>query len=383
MFGGILLGEGAYNSYQQKTNEKVSIEDPGNQPTENVPTIQLTQTENNQIIIHIESTIAISHLIYSWNNQGAQTIDETGKTVIEETIDIPRGENVLNLSVIDSNGIETKKTETYILEISKPTIELFVVGDDIKMRKTSKLEFETKLNLDNIISLIPEEILNYKAITKDIKEYIQKISFIYNFDEDRMSEIIRNSINMKKNIDKSLLRENARRYYQFENSGRLPSLIYRSQPEYLRKPTGDSSKKAKIIYQFETTSPYDFLCSKYNGIKPSKGEINLLEYLLFDMDLKPGVVNVLIDYVLKINNNKLTKKFIETIAAQWAKSKVETVEAAMKLAEKEYKSRNIYINKNKSRNIETVPTWFNKKISENKASQSEIDEMNKMLSEFK
>ena len=255
--------------------------------------------------------------------------------------------------------------------------------EDIKRKRKNKLEINNKIDINNVFSLIPEEILNYKSVTKETKEFINKISFIYNFDEERMSELIRNSINIKKNIDKTLLRDNARRYYQFENSGRLPSLIYRNQPEYLRKPLGDNSKKAKIIYQFETTSPYDFLCSKYNGTKPSKSEIRLLEYLLLDMDLKPGVVNVLIDYILKINNNKLTKNFVETIAAQWAKSKIETVEAAMHLAEKEYKSRKNYNFKQNTKKVEVTPSWFDKNIKENKATDEEIEEIEKMLSEFK
>ena len=255
--------------------------------------------------------------------------------------------------------------------------------EDIKRKRKNKLEINNKIDINNVFSLIPEEILNYKSVTKETKEFINKISFIYNFDEERMSELIRNSINIKKNIDKTLLRDNARRYYQFENSGRLPSLIYRNQPEYLRKPLGDNSKKAKIIYQFETTSPYDFLCSKYNGTKPSNSEIRLLEYLLLDMDLKPGVVNVLIDYILKINNNKLTKNFVETIAAQWAKSKIETVEAAMHLAEKEYKSRKNYNFKQNTKKVEVTPSWFDKNIKENKATDEEIEEIEKMLSEFK
>ena len=44
--------------------------------------------------------------------------------------------------------------------------------------------------------------------------------------------------------------------------------------------------------------------NKNNGAKPSKKDIELLEILLIDMNLKPGVVNVLIDYVLKINKIK-------------------------------------------------------------------------------
>lgn len=45
-----------------------------------------------------------------------------------------------------------------------------------------------------------------------------------------MVELIRNSINEKHRIDKDLLKENASKYYQFDN-GKLPSLIYKNQPK--------------------------------------------------------------------------------------------------------------------------------------------------------
>ena len=73
---------------------------------------------------------------------------------------------------------------------------------------------------------------------------------------------------------------------------------------YLRKENLDTSNRDRMIYQFETTSPYDFLMSKHGGNRPTRNECSILEYLLIDMNLKPGVVNVLIDYVLKINNNE-------------------------------------------------------------------------------
>jgi hypothetical protein len=100
----------------------------------------LTKTEDNKVIINVESQTAISHIIYDWNNGTAQTLDETGKTNIEEIIDIPVGENTLNISIIDSNGEETKKSEKYIVEASKPIIELSVVGNNIKIAVTSEVE---------------------------------------------------------------------------------------------------------------------------------------------------------------------------------------------------------------------------------------------------
>lgn len=107
---------------------------------EHIPTITFTKTEDNKVIIDIESEVQISHIIYNWNNEASQTIEESGKTNIEEVIDIPAGENILNLTVIDANGKETKKQETYVIEQSKPIIELAVVGDDIKIKVTSKAQ---------------------------------------------------------------------------------------------------------------------------------------------------------------------------------------------------------------------------------------------------
>ena len=252
--------------------------------------------------------------------------------------------------------------------------------EDLKRPNVNKLSIVSKLDLDNMISLIPDEMFNVRSLTKSIKDLIYQLSFIYNLDDEQMSEMIRNSLTEKRTIDKTLLRSNCRKYYQFENSGKIPSLIYRNQPEYLRKPIGDTSKRAKIIYQFETTSPYDFLLSKHSGSNLTKNEYDILEYLVIDMNLKPGVVNVLLDYVLKINNNKLIKNFVVLIAEQWSRSKIETVEDAMEFAEKEYKKTK---NNNKQlKKKEEKPEWFNKEIKEEKASEEEINEISELLQKY-
>ena len=126
-----------------------------------------------------------------------------------------------------------------------------------------------------------------------------------------------------------------------------------------------------MIHLFETTSPYDFINSKYKTGTPTSSDLAIVSYLLVDLNMRPGVVNVLIDYVLKINNNKLVKAFVETIAAQWSKSGIETVEDAMSIAEKEYKKKkNITTKTVKKESI--TPDWFNKEIKEEKATDDEI-----------
>lgn len=250
---------------------------------------------------------------------------------------------------------------------------------NLKNKATRPLEIISKIDINTILSLIPEEMLNQRSVTKEVRSFLIKISFIYNYDNEAMVELIRNSITDKHTIDKAKLRELASRYYQFENLGKLPSLIYKNQPEYLRSTKSGVSKKMQQIHLFETTSPYDFICSKYKTGTPTSSDLNIISYLLIDLDLKPGVVNVLIDYVLKINNNNLTKRFVETIAAQWKKSNIETVEDAMNIAEEENKKRKSISTNRREPKQDKKPDWFHQDIETDFATAEEIEELEKML----
>lgn len=264
--------------------------------------------------------------------------------------------------------------------VTKDIDEYEETGYKKKIRRN--LNMISKIDLNSILSLLPEDYLNIRSVTKDTKDLIYKLAFIYNLDDDNLLEIIRNSINEKRSIDKKLLRENARHFYEFEHSGKLPHLIYKNQPEYLRKPVGDNSKRAKIIYTFETTSPYAFLSSKYKGVRPPKAELAILEYLAVDLEIKPGVINVIIDYILRINDNKLTKNFVVAVASQFKKMGIETVEDAMDLAEKEYKKTK-KIKKVKEIKEEEKPEWFNKQYNKEKISDSSKEELDKLMESFR
>ena len=245
---------------------------------------------------------------------------------------------------------------------------------DIKKSNYRKLEILSKIDLNTILSLISDEMLNKRSITKDTKDFLYKISYIYNYDNDDMVELIRNSISEKHTIDKRVLQENAQKYYRYDNMGKLPSIIYKNQPEYLRKENLDTSNRSRMIHLFETTSPYDFINSKCKTGNPTSSDLAIISYLLIDLNLKPGVVNVLIDYVLKINNNKLTKNFVEAIASQWSKSGIETVEDAMALAESEYKKKKTIVPK-QSKKVALKPEWMDKEIKEERASEEEISKL--------
>lgn len=251
--------------------------------------------------------------------------------------------------------------------------------ENIRKTNTNSIELKT-IDINELLALIPDEMLMKKSITKTDVELINKLSYVYNYDINIMVELIRNSINEKHRIDKDLLKENASKYYQFDN-GKLPSLIYKNQPKNLCSNKTEISSKNRLINIFENTSPYDFIASKYKTGIPSKSDLSIISYLLIDLELNPGVVNVLVDYVLKINNNKLIKSFVDVIASQWKKSNIITVEDAMNIAFIEYHKRNNKKVPSKVEKTKTLPKWIENDIKENKATEEEIEELERMLRE--
>ena len=266
---------------------------------------------------------------------------------------------------------------------SSSTIEAI----DTKEKTTLDIKLKSNIDFDLLIASFPKGIIKESTFTKKTKELIEQLSFIYDLDTLKMAELIRTVVTDKGTIDKEQLRLSARKYYQYDNNGKLPTLVYRTQPDYLKTPAGDNSPRAQIIYMFENKSPHDFLRMKNGGVSPTARELKLLEMLLIDMELKPAVVNVLIDYVLKKNNNKLNQSFIETIASQWQRCKVETATEAMELAKKENskynkKSESTKQNKTSNKN-DKVPVWFNQEIKKEEMSVDELEELEKQLSEFR
>lgn len=271
----------------------------------------------------------------------------------------------------------TKSFDDVFLSIPKNSMDI------VEVPKKDKLDTYLKHSIDfnELISGISNSNINEKTFSKDIKELINSLSFTYNIKTFEMTSLVRDSINEKGQIDKTNLRKLCRNYYQFENNGSLPTYIYKHQPEYLKKPVGDNSKWAKMVYIFESLTPYEFLKAKYRGAEPTDHDKKIVENLLIDQKLSPGVVNVLISYCLKINNEKLNKSYVETIAGQWKRLNIETVEEAMKITEKEHKKikKKVVTKKVKE---EKLPAWFDKKQEKEEASVEDQEEIENILKEL-
>ena len=261
------------------------------------------------------------------------------------------------------------------------------IESDTTKRDTNNIQINKGIDFNLLISSIPSNIINDKTFSKDVKELINALSFAYNLNTLDIKGLVSDAINEKGLIDKNRLRKSCRDYYQFETAGSLPTLIYNKQPDYLKKPEGDTSKRAKLIYTFENISPYQLLKAKYKGAEPTEIDKKLIESLLVDQKLNYGVVNVLISYVLKTNNQQLKKSNVETIAAQWKRLNIETVEEAMDISEKEHKKIKRLLEKEKPKEQvkkehkekPNLPVWFDKELDKTEATEEDVKEMDEIL----
>lgn len=282
-------------------------------------------------------------------------------------------ENIINkFSIPNINLDEYKDISKTFKDVFSFTQTKRINNKNIIKVKHLGLDFEPTIDLREVLGNISSELIDYKSIDSNTRMLIYQLALVYGYDNKTMTMIITDSLGCNKKIEPEVLKTNCRNYYKFENKNHVPAIIDREQPYAWRSNTNGKSKLDIYIKDLEETSPKEFLTIKNGGCEPTKSDLKLIEYLLIDLNLKPGVVNALIDYVLKINNNKLNKAYVEKIASQWVRSNINTVADAIEIAKKE--------NKRKTKpQVKKLPSWLDKEIKSDLMSEEELKAFEKEL----
>lgn len=126
-----------------------------------------------QVTIKVTHDKNIQKLVYSWNESSERSIKGSEK-YMEETIDVPAGDNTLHIKVIDENGVETTHDEEVSSEqgvdIINPIIELKVIDRKLQIKVTDEtaLDFMTyRWNEEEEETVYAEE--GSKEIVTDIE----------------------------------------------------------------------------------------------------------------------------------------------------------------------------------------------------------------------
>ena len=248
-------------------------------------------------------------------------------------------------------------------QVFKTTSLLTLNNMDVINYEYAKIKMASVIDFEFVLDGLPN-------ISESLKEDLNNIAFLYNLKDSELRELVLYSLNAKNILDLDVLLNRARDLYVFENSS-LPTL------KYIKMKTSDENetKKEKLIKTFQNTSPFVYLKSKYKSGSPSKLEMKIIEDLLFKSKMEPEVINVLISYVLTVNNQKFTKNYVDTIASQWLRLGIKTAEAAMKHCT-EFKSPTK--NKTKvtnSKKEEILPEWFDQKQEKEETEDKSLQDL--------
>lgn len=140
VFALILIGSGAYKSYKKSTQDIAYIK----------PVLNYEQN-GSSIALSFKSEIGINKIEYHWNDGSTTTVKGAAKKDIDFEIEIPQGDNTLNINVIDVDGNKTKfdsipisfivETEEEV-DTTKPEVSIVNTVGKITVTATDETEID-------------------------------------------------------------------------------------------------------------------------------------------------------------------------------------------------------------------------------------------------
>lgn len=313
--------------------------------------------------------------IYLYNRVGKKIYQRLKTYFSEEAVD-ERAKDV-------TRGFHEVYRSLHVSELTAETEEEFtengkeLVGDEPE-RSISVVNHSFDFEL--FFAGLSDNIVPKKAITPSVKESIEKLAFVYGIDPIEMKNLVISSLDYDEKVNIETLRKEARDWYQFTHGNRLPELVDTLQPLHQRtsEEALKDSKDRELIRQLEEITPRQFLKDISGGIEPSLPDLKIIEDIMFQQKLLPGVVNVLIYYVLLKTDMKLSRNYVERIASHWARLGIKTVKEAIDVAKKEHqkymdwaKSKDQPSSSKRIIRKEKLPEW----LTNNEEAQQEPDEM--------
>ena len=128
VFGILMIGSGSYSMYQgmQATTN-----------TEEKPTISVQEISETELELEVSHSSKLQRVTYNWNGQEPSELEVSGKKSVTQTIEIPTGENTLNVYAIDENGKESNYSAVYTRQ-GDISIDFQLEGNNIKVVASGK-----------------------------------------------------------------------------------------------------------------------------------------------------------------------------------------------------------------------------------------------------
>ncbi len=217
----------------------------------------------------------------------------------------------LNINLDGYQDVSASITDSFKIEFSMEEINL---NNDVQLVGRNKGNFKdnfSNIKLNNYLKKNSQ--LKASSFSDEELENIRRISTLYGINEDVCGELVLKSVDITQKIgsklDLAALRKNVQTYVKTFNVDAMKAFQTKSEI------TNSTSDIANRINFYENTSPRNFIKSKQNNIELVSSDKKIIDYLAFDMHFTDGMINALLDYVMKIKNGDLNKNYILKIAS--------------------------------------------------------------------
>ncbi len=151
IFGIFIIGTASYSMYKDYQDSQTITK----------PTVNVSQTGEDTIVLKVLHDKALAKVTYSWKDDEVIDLNVNGRKNIEQEIEIPTGTNILKIYAQDVNGQEINFTNTYTRE-GEITLDVTKQedGNNIIISATGKSELsyltyrwdeeeETRIDINN------------------------------------------------------------------------------------------------------------------------------------------------------------------------------------------------------------------------------------------
>ena len=242
-----------------------------------------------------------------------------------------------------------------------------------------KSKIDTEFSYEKFFNTLKEiSQINEKAILRSEIKEIERLATLYGVSVEIVAEKVANCYSPDRpkgsRVDIRQLDEDLKD----EVSYGVRTQVKRKNKNVV---VGEEGLAAKIKF-FEVQNPREVLKILQNGTKPAKADLNILSSLAEDYNLPNPVINVIIDFVLQMNNNVLSKYSVEKIASSISRESIETAVDTMEYLNNNYTGGKKNSESKTSKKVSSSSAKIKESSSNNEEEMSE-EEIDALLNEFK
>ena len=224
---------------------------------------------------------------------------------------VGKDETTTTMTHLNANNVSLrgyKEVTKAVKFLPEDLLDRHIEFDALQPRYQFAMDDQTiNFDYEKFIATTSTLVFPAELRTQENLSLIGKLATIYGLSVDKMRVLVNRCINLQTmTFDGAKLK------------------IYASRAESDVKPGSDPY----------SLPPVSFLQAKQGGAKVTQLEKSILEHLAIDMHFSNEVINVMIEHILKISQNRLNRNFVDMVAAEWARDGVTTKQQALQQRKK-------------------------------------------------